>query len=481
MPELSSLLRQRLGAAPAPRVHPDADTLTAYAEDLLSPAERSQVLQHISLCSDCRAVAALTLPEGFMAEQPRAAAAATVAAGVPRRSWFRLPSFGLAASMAAMIALVALLVELPKQPFVPRQNQARIAPPPPPPVPAPVEAAPATAAQVPGPATQEQGAAAKPEDFVTANSLRRSRESRPMAGFAAGIVGAPPRPAASQPPATVQGQPLHVAGTARQDYVNSQVFVTQANLISPAPARAADLPSAPAAARPTFVLGPSAIYAGGLQKGAPLDAAVVPPGTTTVYPLAPADHQSFSITSKITQVGRQLHLKRVVPAIPSESVSGYAMFTPELANSQPAEMAARAAEKTDTADLSQSQAFTSRAMSRSALSALDQQSTFLWKVVQGKLLKSADLSHWTGGYTGPDSINFTVVTANGPEIWAGGSNAALVHSLDSGLTWERITLGASATSTITSVEVNRNHIQVQSSSAQSWSSHDGGKTWTMDN
>jgi hypothetical protein len=491
MPEFSSLLRQRLGAASAPPVHPDADTLTAYAEDLLSAAERSQVIQHLSLCADCRDVAALILPEGVPAQQPEPAVAAATVLAVPRRNWFRMPSFGLAAAVAAVIALVALLVELPKQHFTgsqsasvqqnapKQQEEAKIVPPAPP---APAEAAPEANS-----AADHNGYVARSEAPAGTSELsgtrKNSQENKKTAGLIAGNVMPPPRPPAAsvaEPVVTAQNAPLQINAAARKDYVNSQVFATQANLISPSPAQLADLPSAPAAARPKFVLG-TPVLAGGLQKGAPLDAAGAAPGTTTIYALSPAAHQSFSITGKISQVGRQLHLKRVVPAIPSESVNSYAMFTPELANSQPSEMAARAPEKTDTADLNQSQAFTTRAMSRSALSALDQQSTLLWKVAEGKLLKSADMNHWTSGYTGPDSINFTVVTANGPEIWAGGSNAALVHSHDGGITWERITLGASATSAITSVQVNRNRVQVQSSSGQSWSSHDGGKSWSMDN
>src|SRR5690242_11170178 len=109
MPEFSSLLRQRLGAASVPPVHPDADTLAAYAEDLLSAPERSQVIQHLSLCSDCRDVVALVLPEGVPAQQSQpAVAAATLVPAAPRRNWFRMPSFGLAAAVAAMVALVAL-------------------------------------------------------------------------------------------------------------------------------------------------------------------------------------------------------------------------------------------------------------------------------------------------------------------------------------------------------------------------------------
>src|SRR4029077_9354150 len=106
MPELSNLLRQRLGAAEngAP-VHPDADTLTAYVEQLLPATERQQVLTHLSACGHCREVLALSQPE-----LPELAAQ-TVIQPAPVSRWRRLftPAFGLAASVAAM-AVIAVVV-----------------------------------------------------------------------------------------------------------------------------------------------------------------------------------------------------------------------------------------------------------------------------------------------------------------------------------------------------------------------------------
>jgi len=49
MPEISSLLRQRLQAGENTRLqHPDADTLTAYVEQLLPAPERKLVLERRS-------------------------------------------------------------------------------------------------------------------------------------------------------------------------------------------------------------------------------------------------------------------------------------------------------------------------------------------------------------------------------------------------------------------------------------------------
>ena len=62
MQEFSNILRQRLGARPEPQAHPDPDILTAFAEQVLTPAEREKILGHLAACAPCREVVALSLP-----------------------------------------------------------------------------------------------------------------------------------------------------------------------------------------------------------------------------------------------------------------------------------------------------------------------------------------------------------------------------------------------------------------------------------
>ena len=69
MPELPNLLRQRLAATQTgeTQAHPDADTLTAYMEQSLPPAESKTVVAHLALCEPCREVVALSYA---VTEQP---------------------------------------------------------------------------------------------------------------------------------------------------------------------------------------------------------------------------------------------------------------------------------------------------------------------------------------------------------------------------------------------------------------------------
>src|SRR5215470_16592925 len=61
MEQLPNLVRERL-LARAGGDHPDADVLTAFAEQVLPEQERSRVLTHLSRCADCRDVLALAVP-----------------------------------------------------------------------------------------------------------------------------------------------------------------------------------------------------------------------------------------------------------------------------------------------------------------------------------------------------------------------------------------------------------------------------------
>jgi hypothetical protein len=67
MTEVPKIVHHRLRTAmPAAelleQMHPEADVLTAFAEQALSAPEREGVLQHLALCGDCRDVVALALP-----------------------------------------------------------------------------------------------------------------------------------------------------------------------------------------------------------------------------------------------------------------------------------------------------------------------------------------------------------------------------------------------------------------------------------
>jgi hypothetical protein len=94
--------RRRMQAQSAGE-HPDADLLTAFSEHSLTTVERQQVLSHLAVCSTCREVVVLAMPDSVTPEVLAPA----------RQSWFRWPMLrwtAVAATAVVVWAAVAVLV-----------------------------------------------------------------------------------------------------------------------------------------------------------------------------------------------------------------------------------------------------------------------------------------------------------------------------------------------------------------------------------
>jgi hypothetical protein len=208
-------------------------------------------------------------------------------------------------------------------------------------------------------------------------------------------------------------------------------------------------------------------------------------GTQIVRSTAPVSNPNrFGVV--ITKLGSTVTgavKKRTTPPLTLDGWAFSAMSGSGLKPSTTsAEVAAAAPlpEKTES-ELSSSYAFRSRALSAGVNGQMEMYSAqHAWRVSGGKLLKPGDSSSWVEAYPSTEGIEFATFSAHGRDVWAGGNNAALIHSRDGGATWERVTLGATATGTINSIEIRGATVQVKSSSGQSWSSPDSGRTWKID-
>ena len=112
MPELPNLLRQRLAATEngETQAHPDADTLTAYMEQSLPPAESKTVVAHLSVCEPCREVVALSQALMVQPESQTVLRQPLFPAGdgCLARLLARLPS------VAAMAVIAVMVLQLPQ-------------------------------------------------------------------------------------------------------------------------------------------------------------------------------------------------------------------------------------------------------------------------------------------------------------------------------------------------------------------------------
>jgi hypothetical protein len=137
-------------------LHPDADSLNAFAEQALAVPEREQILAHLAGCSRCRQVI-------FLAQQAAAEAPATQPTKQPAtRFWSWRLAWVPATALAAALALVVTLHpwRTPQMPEL-------------------AKAVPLNESAAPTPAPKEQavaGAAHKPVQALAAKSLAENDE-----------------------------------------------------------------------------------------------------------------------------------------------------------------------------------------------------------------------------------------------------------------------------------------------------------------
>ena len=483
MPELSNLLRQRLAAGNSKgvRVHPDADTLTAYVEHSLPASERQSVILHLSQCEQCREILALSqtvVPE---------LAVQTVIKPAPVSGWRRLlsPTFGLAAAVAAMAVVAVMVLQLPQksQPPAPA-TEAKVTS-------TGDQTAPAQA-DTRQPATPSESRAAAVAPPAVTGKESKEKLARPEL-FSSNVATAlPPAP----PVKLAAAAPTFKASLQKKDYLNTNFFeATSTDLAAVDGQSNNEFPAAPqpqaGASNNTFsanngfpVNGLSG-NTGGITIFSDIPQNANSKSNLRILTPAPPPQQPFGYKFR-TLAEATVHVLGLRPTRPapairagnlgSSTMGSTGMFASTLEKNQPAEVPATA-EKAESG-LARSDAFTPGALSRFR----SESGPALWKVAGGKLLKAIGPSQWEDAHPSTsESIEFTFVSARGNDVWAGGSHAALVHSRDGGATWEVVRLGKTATGTIVTIIAGASTILVKTSDNQTWSSTDGGDTWTLRN
>jgi hypothetical protein len=479
MPELSNLLRQRLALAESADGHPDADTLTAFTEKLLPAPEQSHVLEHVAFCSQCRDVIALSL-ESVPVESSTAAAVAPAPTRA-RRAW--APLFGLAASFAAVAVVAVLIVKQPhkSQPAaVQNYQEAKSIPPP--------SGTPSVAA-VDAFASPTQKTPSEPSAIAgrTAGTLESSRRKAiASASLADREATAPPLvvEAESRAAKNVEAIAASAAAPARRDYVNSKLFTSTDAGQDQNVAAVEEIPNSRQGNASSLFQNQSG-FATNTQVRNFADLPAPAPGSRPIQSWTPSTGSSSHgppLFAAIKREARQIMQMR--PPISSSALGLSTMggqspqFNPTKDKGQSVEVTAASAKVGKESDeLDQSQAFTKRALSPTAAASVDTRFQPSWAVGDGKLLKTNESGAWVSGYSGTE-IEFSHVTFHGFDVWAGGTHAALLHSRDAGATWERPRLGPSASGSVTSIVANGQNVQVTTSEGQTWTTDDGGKTWT---
>lgn len=465
--------------------HPDADVLTAFAEKSLLETERAQVMDHLALCGDCRDVLALALPATESMEQVM----------VPSRgSWFSWPvlRWGFAAAGLAVIATFGVVqyerssrpVGQPVAKFAEpaatamRSNAAGPESRPTSmtdaaanqgPVAAPTLTAPAVklpalkqrvaerekkAVDVPAPQVAESAGHVQSGEASTTSTSMASA-SAPSSGM---VRTVPPPRAALHGGVTGgnAGGSLSGTTTANAAFGPKMPAQWQQNTGNNVNGMAAQAPATTVSAKNQTVLVSGAAQAVEVSSEVAGPAATV---ATDNLRLRAANEPAPKISDKDVE-----SLSKAKPAQAATTLGGPMV---------PGTIAGPRWTISSTGRLQRSvdHGNTWQDVDVTANPGTTVEYEFMAKAGYAKSAKQA---------TNSPAAGFRAVTANGPEVWAGGRAGLLYHSADAGGHWTRVVPtanGMALTEDIVSVEFSdAQHGSVKTTSAM-WTTADGGQNW----
>lgn len=421
MSDAPKIVKDRLRAAAPREVHPEADMLTAFAEQALSGTEREGVMRHLARCGDCREVVALSIPPTVDARTQTEVAAETSArqGSGAERAWFGWPQLRWAA-MAAGVAFVASVLIL--RPEKQSETTTAVAP-----------QAPSLHSQPPASPSRDKSLAssaieqAQPGAIKSDHDASTPREEKHVADQATPARGLTSRQTRSAVPAAI----------ARAHELDS----TEAK---PESGPVAGPLAVPAASTEASGFGRTTAYQANGVNGAPSEA------LSTAELIARNDAPARPIQKTKDADKEESQLKSTVPG---NKLAGSSMAATELDSNL------------------------ARAKKQSKLSknAIPQ-----WSLVQGRLQRSLD-----AGATWQMVLQLDqpllCYRPIGNEVWAGGQGGVLAHSIDGGAAWTMVhpsTKAEPLTADIVAIEVrSATEIVLSTSGHASWSTADAGATW----
>ena len=463
MSELPKFVVNHLRNAQPIGEHPDADVLTAFAEQSLSERERTSVLLHLSTCPDCREMTALVMDrepaevlvhaaaaaQSSSAAPPRmelAGAAGKASREVTARSWFRWPSFSSPAlrwvAAAACVVVVSAAVLMNKR-LSQKQTPGLTS-----------DAITLSDERMPTTSTTAQSPAA---DQRLREELQVQRES---STFAKRRSAAP------------LSQPGEEKDREIMGYVQPEPRVASRSAVANGAAQAISPPAtADAGAFREKVEDSAAQHS--LAKSA---AVAQEKSVAATVPTANGKDQTGVL------VADKLASKEKAAAAPA----------PTFANRNSSAALASGAKRDDRAEPAIGSTSETVEVSGGPLTLESAQvepanrvASPQWNVTaNGDVLRSLDAGKNWKTITIDSKAQFVAVATTGVSIWAGGKAGVLYHSTDAGEHWTRITPrdgSNSLTSDISGIEFSDvSHGTVHAGENERWTTSDGGKSWKRD-
>lgn len=437
MSDLPKIVQDRLRAATPRESHPDADVLTAFAEQILSGSERESIVRHLARCGNCREVVALSLPATESVAQPAATGDAFSAhrtAG-KSRNWFAWPNLrwaAMAASVVVVGSVLLLRIEKPSSPpaaLVTRPAES-------------VSAATDTSVQIAASSDKEPSRSpaarlAKPDTSVMPERHAIGRDE-PLLG---GAQNQTPPASASQ-----------LVDNKRVDSVGRKSnFTFDANKLSE---RGYAVPSAP----------PKNDPAASSEVNTSAQEVVVVGGSAGVVETAPAQGQLLARNDAPVSVEK---IQKAKPAAKEEAQ----MKAPVQGSTAQNKFSARAADSTLAGPLQKQ---------RSKSTDKDENAAPQWSLTQGNLRRSLDAG---GTWQIALQLQRPLLSfgARGSDVWAGGQAGTLLHSVDGGTTWTMVqpaTKAGALGADIIAIEVRSTvEIVLTTTNNEIWTTADAGQTW----
>jgi hypothetical protein len=500
MENVPKIVRDRLqrGTPVTAESHPDADLLTAFAEQSLTGRERDHVLQHLALCGDCREAVVLALPGEVELLKP--AAGGTNWLRWPGLHWSVLRWAAVAAGMV-LIASVGIVQYrgqrsrvasnvFPEKPVITADQKEAIATPAQSPKPSSPVAAPQTAMpkdKLAAPRAQTALTAKNPAPAAAATFNRRTISGDTVArGYAGrGSAGAA---------FSARAGHSFTSGGSRGDVA-----------FAPAPQSPAAAKQNPAPSPPQSV-GSSPSTTVEVSAAAPLIATETT-GQNQIQdqvaqnePAEPSADQSAVVRAKPTSApgapvsmtpAPMLHSPSLMksPATPRWTISANGTLQRSLDGGQTwldVNLAAGSM-SSNPAPRAQNEVVTTEARSAARTVTETNAETKTEKKLDADAKARSDAPPAAkSANAGPAASAPTVfralsVSSNAGEVWAGGSAGALYHTLDGGNVWVRVVpsaAGVALTGDVVSIQFSdpRNGT-VATSNAEIWTTNDDGQTW----
>ena len=416
MPEVPKIVYERLrGAAAAEGAHPDSNLLAAFAEQTLSAAERESVVQHLAQCKDCRAAVALSIPA--LEAAPELALEPLAPTARVRIATGRTWFAWNRLGWAGLAAgvLIAAGVLVMRPGGEKKVNEAQQRP----------------AATI-APQVEKAEPDKSPATRASSSEVTTTVENRPEA---------PAPPAA---PLRNEMKKLAVAAAA--------------------PKKEAVPPPQASAQSAGANLGHSLDkdVAGGLVAGASMSRAQSTAESVEVTAEAPLNTETAQTSDTLAGAG-------AAPVVRAKAARAQEASTSSADAKQQYAVSALQDLPTKGRDMAELQ----KAVPGAA------QVVPQWALRGDKVQRSLDSgARWTTVF---HHHALVCAAALGADVWAGGKNGDLFHSADSGATWTQVrpSAGEILHDEVTHIDVySPGQVVLTTSTNESWSTTDGGKTWT---